>query len=122
MAESRKLDKAKVLEIAQGRVWSGIEAKKLGLVDEIGGLNGAIAYAAQKASLGTNYRLAEYPRRKQLAEIIQDLLQDATPDRTGDEGALLKMFGEFKEQARVLLRCNDPRGVYARLPANIVIH
>ena len=122
VAESRKLDKAKVLEIAQGRVWSGIEAKKLGLVNEIGGLNGAIAYAAQKASLGTNYRLAEYPRRKQLAEIIQDLLQDATPDRTGDEGALLKMFGEFKEQARVLLRCNDPRGVYARLPANIVIH
>jgi len=122
VAESRKLDKAKVLEIAQGRVWSGTEAKELGLVDEIGGLGRAIAYAAQKASLGSHYRLTEYPRRKQLAEIIQELFQDAAPDRTGDDGALLKMFGEFKEQASMLLRCNDPRGVYARLPADIVIH
>ena len=72
VAESRKLDKAKVLEIAQGRVWSGIEAKKLGLVDEIGGLDRAISYAAQKASLGTNYRLTEYPRQAQLAEIIKE--------------------------------------------------
>jgi len=111
-----------VLEIAQGRVWSGIEAKELGLVDEIGGLDRAISFAAGKASLGANYRVTEYPRRKQLAEIIQELMRDATPDRTGDEGALLKLFGEFKEQARVLLRYNDPRGVYARLPADITIH
>jgi protease-4 len=122
VAESRKLDKTKVLEIAQGRVWSGSEAKDLGLVDEIGGLGRAITYAAQKASLGSNYRLSEYPRRKQLAEIIQELLRDAAPDQTGDDRALLKLFGEFKEQAHVLLRCNDPRGVYARLPANIIIH
>jgi protease-4 len=122
VADSRKLDKARVLEIAQGRVWSGIEAKELGLVDEIGGLDRAISFAAGKASLGANYRVTEYPRRKQLAEIIQELMRDATPDRTGDEGALLKLFGEFKEQARVLLRYNDPRGVYARLPADITIH
>jgi protease-4 len=121
VADSRKLDKAKVLEIAQGRVWSGIEARKLGLVDEIGGLNRAVEYAAQKASLGNNYRLAEYPRRKQLADIIREALQDAAPDKAGDEGALLKLFGEFKDEAHVLLQYNDPRGVYARLPENVVI-
>ena len=122
VADSRKLDKAKVLEIAQGRVWSGTEAKSLGLVDEIGGLGRAISWAAQKASLGTNYRLTEYPRRKPLAEMIQEILREAAPDQTGDDDALQKMFGEFKDQARVLLRYNDPRGVYARLPADILIH
>jgi protease-4 len=121
VAESRKLDKAKVLEIAQGRVWSGVEAKELGLVDEIGGLGPAVAYAAKKASLGKNYRLSEYPRKRQLAEIINDLLRDMAPDQTGSGDALMKLFGELKDQARVLLRYNDPRGVYARLPADIVI-
>jgi protease-4 len=121
VAESRKLDKARVQEIAQGRVWSGIEAKQLGLVDEIGGLGSAIAYAAKKASLGAHYRVMEYPRRKQLAELINDLLRGMAPDQAGSDDAMMKLFGEFKDQVHVLLRCNDPRGVYARLPVNIVI-
>jgi protease-4 len=121
VAESRKLDKARVQEIAQGRVWSGIEAKQLGLVDEIGGLGSAIAYAAKKASLGTHYRVMEYPRRKQLAELINDLLRGMAPDQAGSDDAMMKLFGEFKGQVHVLLRCNDPRGVYARLPVNIVV-
>ncbi|MGA2445615.1 MAG: signal peptide peptidase SppA [Opitutaceae bacterium] len=121
VAEARKLDKAKVLEIAQGRVWSGAEAQKLGLVDEVGGLNNAITYAAKKAGLGTNYRLTEFPRKRQLAEIINEVLKGMAPEQAGDDAALAKMLGEFKEQARELLRCNDPRGIYARLPVNIVI-
>jgi protease-4 len=110
-----------VQEIAQGRVWSGAEAKKIGLVDEIGGLTKAISYAADKARLGTNFRLVEFPHKRQLAEIINEMLRDASPDQTGDDAALRKMVGEFKEQARVLLQFNDPYGVYARLPVNIDI-
>ena len=121
VAESRKLDKAKVLEIAQGRVWSGEEAKKLGLVDEIGGLGKAITFAAEKAGLGTNYRLTEFPHKRQLAEIINEVLKGMTPDQAGDNAALAKMLGEFKDQARVLLRFNDPCGIYARLPVDIRI-
>jgi protease IV len=121
VAESRKLDRAKVLEIAQGRVWSGVEAKQLGLVDEIGGLGRAVTYAAEKAKLGSNYRLTEYPRRKQLAELINEMFRDMAPDQTGDNNALLKLVGDFKAQARMLMQFNDPRGIYARLPENIVI-
>jgi protease IV len=121
VADARKLDKARVREIAQGRVWSGVEAKQLGLVDEIGGLGRAITYAAEKAKLGTRYQVTEYPRKKQLAEIINEMLHDMAPDQTKDESALAKLLGEFKDQARVLLRCNDPRGIYARMPADIVI-
>ncbi|MDD2763930.1 MAG: signal peptide peptidase SppA [Opitutaceae bacterium] len=121
VAESRKLDKAKVLEIAQGRVWSGAEAQKLGLVDEVGGLNDAIAYAAEKAGVGANYRLTEYPRKRQLAEIINEIMKGMAPDQAGDDAALKKLLGEIKDQARVLLRFNDPRGIYARLPVEIRI-
>jgi len=97
-------------------VWSGVEAKQLGLVDEIGGLGRAITYAAEKAKLGTNYRLTEYPRKKQLAELINEMFRGMAPDQTGDDNALLKLVGEFKAQARVLMQYNDPRGVYARSP------
>ena len=44
-----------------------------------------------------------------------------TPDQTDDNAALMKMLGEFKHQARVLLQFNDPHGVYARLPVDITI-
>ena len=121
VVESRKLDKAKVLEIAQGRVWSGTEAKKLGLVDEVGGLGKAITYAAEKAGLGTNYRLTEYPRKRQLGEIINEMMKGLAPEQAGDDAALAKLFGEFKDQTHVLLRFNDPCGIYARLPVDIRI-
>lgn len=51
VAAGRKLDVAKVDEIARGRVWSGLDAKNLGLVDEFGGLDAAAADAAQRAGL-----------------------------------------------------------------------
>ena len=57
-----------------------------------------------------------------MAELINELLRDMAPDQAGSDDALMKLFGEFKDQARVLLRYNDPRGVYARLPVDIEIH
>ena len=121
VAESRKLDIAKVREIAQGRVWSGIEAQKLGLVDEVGGLGEAIAFAATKAKLGTNYRLVEYPHKRPLAEVINEMIKGVSPDQAGSNAALMKMVDDVKGQTRILLQFNDPRGVYARLPVDIII-
>ena len=61
MALCRKLTTNGVDEIAQGRVWSGADALKIGLVDELGGLQNAIAAAAQEAKLGADYSVAEFP-------------------------------------------------------------
>jgi len=124
VAASRKLDKAKVLEIAQGRVWSGAEAKKIGLVDEIGDLRAAILYAAAKAGVGPRFRLVEYPRPRELKDVINEIMQGVTPrDALGagalGSGALKQMLGEFKSQLAVLARFNDPRGIYARLPVDL---
>lgn len=118
VAESRKLDLAKVREIAQGRVWSGTEGKALGLVDEIGGLQDAIKYAAQKANLGDKFRVVELPRKKQFAEALSEALNEHRREQ-----AVKGPFGVFIQQATAelqeLTRYNDPQGIYARLPFNL---
>jgi protease IV len=119
VSESRKLSKDKVAEIAQGRVWSGIDAKKIGLVDDIGGLNDAIAYAAEVAKLGNDWELEEYPvvegwEEKLLKQFAgkKDLLSLQTQDPLTTE--LLKVKAELS----ILKTFNDPHGVYVRLPFN----
>lgn len=119
VAAARKIDKARVLEIAQGRVWSGQEAKQIGLVDEIGGLRAAISYAAEKAGLGPRFRIVEYPRPRELKDLINDIMQGVTPGDAFGNGALKQMLGDFKEQLKVLSHFNDPHGVYARLPVDL---
>lgn len=60
VAEGRNLTIEKVLEIAEGRVWSGVQAQQIGLVDTCGGLNAAIAIAVDKADLGDNFQIVEH--------------------------------------------------------------
>ncbi len=63
VAKSRKQDVAAIDAIAQGRVWSGADAKRLGLVDELGDSRTAIELAAKLANLGEDYDV-EYLRRR----------------------------------------------------------
>jgi protease IV len=122
VADSRTLKKEFVEEIAQGRVWSGTEAKKLGLVDEIGGLDAALAYAAKKGGLGENYRLSEFPRKKQFAEALGELLGKINPSsaqaRSGVVGQLMQ---RVESDLKSLQSFNDPAGIYARLPLDLTI-
>ncbi len=71
VAEGRNMTVADVDSIGQGRVWSGIKAKELGLVDMIGGLDTAITIAAQKANL-EKYKIESYPKAKEPIEAIMD--------------------------------------------------
>ena len=117
---ARKLDRRVVEEIAQGRVWSGRAALQLGLVDEIGGLAEALKYAAQKVKLGDNFRVVEYPRPKQLSAALTEVLEGKRHEQTwtGPIGSLLqRTMSEFQR----LRQFNDPRGLYARLPAEFYL-
>lgn len=69
VAEGRKLSLEQVDSIAQGRVWAGVDAKTIGLVDEFGGLKEAIAIAAKKAKLD-EYRITNLPEQKDPFEKI----------------------------------------------------
>jgi protease-4 len=121
VAEGRGLKRAHVEEIAQGRVWSGIEAKKLGLVDEFGGLDAAIRHAARQARLGANYRLVEYPRKKEFAEALQEAFEKMAPNNARASGVIGQVVERFEAELKVLRAYNDPRGVYARMPENLMI-
>jgi protease-4 len=118
VTEGRKLERKTVEEIAQGRVWSGTEALKLGLVDEIGGLAAAVKHAAAEAKLGDGFRVSEYPRPKQFAEALTEALEGRHREKTfgGPAGMLV---GEAWQELRSLWKFNDPQGVYARLPFDL---
>jgi protease-4 len=124
VAEGRRLPVSRVEEIAQGRVWSGTEAKKLGLVDEIGGLNEAIRYAGTRAGLGEHFRLVEYPRSKTLSEAIAEMVGKVSPTTIHIQSTgLVGQIAERIQAALSELRSfNDPMGVYARMPMDLDIH
>jgi len=123
VAEGRKLKPEFVEEIAQGRVWSGSEARKLGLVDEIGGLDAALAYAATKAGLGKGYQVTEYPRKKELKEILSDWVTDfkSVSTRWHGGGVVGQVLQRVEADLKAIQCFDDPAGVYARLPVDLAI-
>ncbi len=122
VANARKMSKAQVNEIAQGRVWSGVAAQKIGLVDEIGGLNDAIQDAAKIAKLGDDWQLEEYPKPSSLEEkIIQKIIGAKVTEKHPRSDVLNLEFQKFQEELATLGVMNDPVGVYARLPFNLRI-
>lgn len=74
VADGRKLPKEKVLEIAKGRIWSGQDAKNLGLVDELGGYDTALKLAKKAAGVpeGEDVKVVVYPRPKTFLQSVID--------------------------------------------------
>ncbi len=79
VAGSRKLKVEQVSPIAGGRVWSGAQARKLGLVDNLGGLDEALAASAREAALEPGYQVIHRPRKKNLFELF-DLFGESTDE------------------------------------------
>ncbi|SKB11644.1 Protease 4 [Planktothrix sp. PCC 11201] len=122
VATHRKLPKNKVQEIAQGRVWSGSQAKQLGLVDEIGGLDAAIAAAAKKANLGEDWTLKEPAKPRTLEErILENLAGDNLTKIPTPVDPLTREFLRLQEELLMIKEMNDPKGIYTRLPFNLTI-
>ncbi|MEG4515350.1 MULTISPECIES: signal peptide peptidase SppA [unclassified Microcoleus] len=122
VANSRKLPKNKVQEIAQGRVWSGTAAKELGLVDEIGGLEDAVREAAKQAKLGDDWKLEEYPKRRTLEERILARISGVHVLKPAAKlDPLTAEFKKMQDDLAVIKSMNDPQGVYVRLPFNLRI-
>ena len=102
--------------IGQGRVWIGVNAKDIKLVDEFGGLTDAIKLAAEKAGL-ENYRLVELPKQKKLFEqLMEDMSAEAKAWMLKDELGL-----SFKAYNRIKSMLNN-QGVQARMPYDIEVY
>jgi protease-4 len=84
VADGRKLPKEKVLEIAKGRIWSGQDAKNLGLVDELGGYDTALKLAKKAAGIpeADDVKIVVYPRPKTWLESV---IERRGPDNSDRE-------------------------------------
>jgi protease IV len=125
VAAGRHLSPSRVEEIAQGRVWSGTEARRLGLVDEIGGLEPALDFARKRAGLEPGCPIVEYPGRKGLAEQIAALLGEFEPEAAraaAGGGILARLRSDLGAMAAAVADFNDPQDAYARLPPNVLLH
>lgn len=119
VAEGRKLEPERVQEIAQGRVWSGKQARELGLVDRLGGLQQAIDSAARQAGLGEEYAIVEYQRAEELMEV---LLKELGMLPEEDDDAQSPDMRMLWQRLKSLLHYRDPQGLYARMPFDLIIH
>lgn len=108
VATGRNKDTAYIETIAQGRVWTGTQAIENGLVDEIGGLDEAIAFAAKKANL-KDYRTKSYPEEKSFADQLADSFGGAKTDMIKEE------LGAEYEVYKTLQWVKKSKGVQMRM-------
>ena len=120
VSASRKLKRDDVHEIAQGRVWSGRQALKLGLVDELGGLEDAVRYAAKQAKVEGDYRVDAPGEPKSAVEKLMKLLGgDKSPYSRSMAGPADAVRQELQRVLGSVQALNDPQGVYARMPFDL---
>ena len=121
VADGRSMTVSEVDAVAQGRVWTGKQAKEKGLVDEIGGLNDAIAFAA--TSTGTSsYRIVNYPIYETSVEELLRGLSSFGFAETKEEILKKELGEEFYKVMEQLKAVGTKKGVQARLPFEINIH
>ena len=111
VSNTRNLRKTFVDSIAQGRVWSGSDAIEIGLVDEIGGIEEAIAYAAEKAGL-ESYSIKEFPKQEDIFESLLKTEQQEYYAKT----ILKNKLGDKVKYLEALERLNQTEGVQALMP------
>ncbi|MGP1386228.1 MAG: signal peptide peptidase SppA [Thainema sp.] len=122
VAQGRDLPLERVAELAQGRVWSGSSAKDLGLVDELGGLDAAIAAAATAADLGDDWNIRKYPESEGWQRFFEQFFGSDTVDAAArPTDPLTAQLGQFQAEIQMLRTLNDPRHIYARMPIDIDI-
>ncbi len=118
VSTTRNIDKAQVDKIAQGRVWTGQTALKLGLVDKLGTLDDAIAAAAATASLKHfDVQLIEQEMSEQ-EKLMAQLFGSAKtlgllPQQSTTVTPVQKLMRQLNQELQVLSQFNDPNGIYS---------
>ena len=117
VAKGRNMTMEEADAVAQGRVWTGKEAKEIGLVDELGNLDDAVAYAAEMAEI-TEYKTTSYPRFENDFEDsfksfpFMNMKDNMIKEELGEVN--YKIYKEVEKMSKI-------KGIQARLPYNIDI-
>ena len=116
VAEGRNMTKEEVDKIGQGRVWSGANAIENGLIDAFGGLDDAIALAAEAANL-EKYRTVDYPKLKDPFQVLMQDLQGNV------KASILKQeLGSEYKYYNMLKNTIGQKGIQARIPYDIEVY
>lgn len=112
VADGRKLPKEKVLEIAKGRIWSGQDAKNLGLVDELGGYDTALRLAKKEAGISESddVKIVVYPRPKTFLESVMERRGPENSEKEAVGQTLARILQVVQPAAREL----DAVGIKAK--------
>jgi protease-4 len=119
VGDGRKKPVEDVDKIAQGRVWAGVDAQRIGLVDHLGGLKDASDAAAKLAELGSDYNVDYIEPELSLREVLLMQLRSEMLHMGQIAGIIAprsdmeRVLDPVLEQARAVARLNDPRGLYA---------
>jgi protease-4 len=114
VAGGRKLELARVKEIGQGRIWSGQAALNLKLVDELGGLDAAVIWAARESHVLENYEVREFPRPSFVSTFVEAILPQFPP--AARTSTVDQAMGEVTDLTATLKGLNSPSQIYARMP------
>ena len=112
-AEGRKKTTDQIKAVAEGRVWTGEDAMKLGLVDKMGTINDAIVLAAQKAKL-TKYNIATYPEKE---DFFTQLMKDF--ETSAETRFMKKQLGENYTILKQIQNAQKMNGIYALMPFEV---
>ncbi|HSV88628.1 MAG TPA: signal peptide peptidase SppA [Bacteroidales bacterium] len=114
VADGREMRVSLVDSLGQGRVYSGVEAKQLGLVDKLGGLNIAIQQAAEEANLA-DFRIVELPARRDFFTMLTEGFA------TMQETALRNKLGSAYHYYRQVRNVSEISGILTRMPFDVII-
>ena len=114
VADGRKMTVAQVDSIGQGRVWAGVDALNIGLVDKLGNIDDAIAKAAELAKI-SNYSIVYYPKQKDWFTLLfsnDDEIEAALKTKLGS------LYFTYEGIDHIL----NQKGIQARIPMEISIY
>ena len=117
VAQGRGLRQSYVDSIGQGRVWAGADAIGIGLVDQLGDMEDAIAYAAQKANIADDFKVVEMPKPKDFFTRMMESMNE----KDKIDIAMKQKLGVYYNYLQGLENLQKSTGIQARLPFDMVI-
>lgn len=120
VADGRGLTTDQVQKIARGRVWTGADAIKIGLVDKMGGLNDALAYAIKEAKI-KDAQVRYYPKVKEdpFEAILEQLSNEDRESLKVKQQAVPKVIDDLTKR---LMKLESYSGIQMRMPFEIYLH
>ncbi len=118
VAEGRGLRQSYVDSIGQGRVWSGVDAIEIGLVDQLGDMEDAIAFAAERADISNDFKVVEMPKQKDFMTRFMEQIGGGNNDL---DAAMRQKLGTYYHYYEGIENLSNNTGIQARMPFDMVI-